>query len=84
MSSSFPKNRSKASRLSTFGHALFFVGGFSLVFIFGWGGGATLVGQIFGEYKLLLGKIGGIAVILFGLITLGILRIPWLLADTRP
>lgn len=71
-------------RRSTFVHAVFFVAGFSLVFIFGWGGGATLIGQLFGQYKQVLGKVGGLVVILFGLVTLGALRIPWLLADTRP
>jgi cytochrome c-type biogenesis protein len=36
------------------GHALFFVGGFTLIFVVGWGGAATLAGQIFGQYKTLL------------------------------
>jgi len=84
MNSSPIRSVPKATRLTTLGHALFFVGGFSLVFVIGWGGGATLLGQIFGQYKPLLGRIGGVVVILFGLVTLGVLRIPWLLADTRP
>lgn len=78
-----PKTIPVASRLSTLTHALFFVGGFSLVFVVGWGGTATLFGQLFGQYKSALGRIGGILVILFGLVTLGILRVPWLMADTR-
>ena len=73
-----------ASRLSMLGHALFFVAGFSLIFIIGWGGAATLLGQMFGQYKSALGRLGGVIVILFGLVTLGVLRIPWLMADTRP
>ena len=72
------------SRLTTLGHALFFVGGFSLIFVVGWGGAATLAGQLFGQYKAVLGRIGGIAVIVFGLMTLGVIRIPWLSVDTRP
>lgn len=84
MSAPSPTSASKPTRLTTIGHALFFIGGFSLVFILGWGGGATLFGQIFSQYKLLLGRLGGIVVILFGLVTLGVLRIPWLMADTRP
>jgi cytochrome c-type biogenesis protein len=72
------------SRFTSLRHALFFVGGFSLVFIVGWGGAATLFGQLFGQYKIALGRIGGVVVILFGLVTLGVLRIPWLMADTRP
>src|SRR3990170_1587019 len=64
-------------------HALFFVGGFSLVFVVGWGGAATLAGQLFGQFKTVLGRLGGVVVILFGLYTLGVLRIPWLSMDTR-
>lgn len=75
---------SSISRGVMLGHALFFVAGFSLIFIIGWGGAATLLGQLFGQYKNVLGKLGGVVVILFGLVTLGVLRIPWLMADTRP
>ncbi len=73
------------SRVSdgTLVHALAFVAGFSLVFIVGWGGAATAVGVVFGAYKSMLGRIGGVVVILFGLMTAGVLRVPWLLADTR-
>lgn len=84
MSFSSPPSTPKASRLSTLGHALFFIGGFSVVFVLGWGGAATLLGQFFGQYKFALGRIGGILVILFGLVTLGVVRVPRLLADTRP
>jgi len=73
-----------ALRLATFLHALLFVLGFSIVFVVGWGGAATLLGQLFGAYKLVLGKIGGVVVILFGLATLRVLKIPWLYYDTRP
>lgn len=78
------KTPTMPSRLSTFSHALFFVGGFGLVFIVGWGGAATLVGQLFGQYKSVLGKLGGLVVILFGLVTLDVVRIPLLSVDTRP
>ena len=67
-----------------FGHALLFVLGFSFVFVVGWGGAATLLGQVFGTYKNTLAQIGGVVVILFGLSTLGVLKIPWLNYDTRP
>jgi cytochrome c-type biogenesis protein len=63
---------------------LVFVAGFTLVFVVGWGGAATLFGQLFGQYKTVLGRIGGLVVILFGLITIGVLRIPFLSMDTRP
>lgn len=42
------------------------------------------MGRAFGEYKWLLGRIGGFVVILFGLHTLGALKIPWLGYDLRP
>lgn len=75
---------SLSQRLLVFTHALAFVVGFSLVFVVGWGGAATLLGQVFGEYKSILGRFGGAIVILFGLSTLGIVKIPWLYYDTRP
>src|SRR5512140_1625654 len=64
-------------------HALLFVLGFSVVFIMGWGGAVTALGQLFGTYKYVLGRVGGVIVILFGLATLGLIRIPWFYADTR-
>lgn len=70
-------------KLKIFLHALLFVAGFSLVFIVGWGGSVTLVGQFFGAYKRVIAQIGGIVVILFGLATLEVIRIPWFYADTR-
>ncbi len=73
-----------SKRFATFLHALAFVLGFSLIFIVGWGGAATLFGQLFGQYKVTLGRLGGVIVIIFGLVTIGILKIPWLNYDTRP
>ncbi len=75
--------RSPNPRLSTFLHALLFVLGFSTVFVIGWGGAATAIGQVFAAYKPFLGKIGGVVVILFGLSTLKVLRIPWLYYEVR-
>ena len=71
-------------RLRVFANALFFVIGFSLVFIVGWGGTATLFGQLFGTYKSIIAKIGGVVVILFGLVTLDVIKVSWLNYDTRP
>jgi cytochrome c-type biogenesis protein len=66
-------------------HACLFVGGFSLVFIVGWGGAATILGQVFITYKSFLAKIGGVIIILFGLSTLGVFRMPWVFYnDSRP
>ena len=73
-----------ASRFTTFIHAALFVFGFALVFVIGWGGAATVLGQLFGVYKPLLSQVGGVIVILFGLHTLGLLNLRWLDYDTRP
>lgn len=75
---------SMTQRYTTFWHAALFVLGFSLVFVVGWGGTATLLGQIFGVYKEIIARAGGVMVILFGLYTLGILNIRWFSYDTRP
>ena len=75
---------SLSRRINTFLHAIVFVLGFSLVFIVGWGGAASTAGRLFGQYKTILGQIGGVIVIVFGLATLGVLKIPWLYYDTRP
>ena len=83
MAHSYPTSVT-AGRFGTFAHALLFVAGFSLVFVIGWGGAATLLGQLFGTYKLLLARVGGLVVIAFGLFNLGLLRLDWLNVDTRP
>src|SRR5262245_25754449 len=75
--------RTQNERLRVFLHALLFVIGFSLVFIIGWGGSVTVLGQFFGAYKRIIAQIGGVVVIMFGLATLEIIRIPWFYADTR-
>jgi cytochrome c-type biogenesis protein len=72
------------NRLRVFSHALIFVASFSLVFIVGWGGTTTALGQIFGAYKLIIARLGGVLVILLGLASLDIIHIPWFYYDTRP
>ncbi|MCK6569458.1 MAG: cytochrome c biogenesis protein CcdA, partial [Anaerolineales bacterium] len=54
-------------RLRVFLHALLFVLGFSLVFVIGWGGSVTALGQLFGAYKRVIAQVGGVIVIMFGL-----------------
>ncbi len=73
----------RANRLPTFLLALLFVAGFSIIFVIGWGGAATVIGGLFGEYKSIIGRLGGVVVIVFGLAMMGVLPIPWLYADTR-
>ncbi len=81
---SFSPNPNVKWRFNTFIHALAFVIGFSLVFILGWGGTVTIFGQFFTEYKKIISQIGGVVVIGFGLMTLGVLKISWLNMDSRP
>jgi cytochrome c-type biogenesis protein len=78
-----PLISSRSDRLRIFLHALLFVLGFSLVFVIGWGGSVTALGQLFGAYKRVIAQIGGVIVIAFGLATLEVIRIPWFYADTR-
>lgn len=75
---------SLAGRLNILLHALLFVLGFSLVFVIGWGGATTLLGTLFGQYKDWIARIGGVVLIVFGLATMDIIRIPWFYMDTRP
>jgi cytochrome c-type biogenesis protein len=70
-------------RLTILSHAILFVLGFSLVFVIGWGGAATALGQVLYDSKTLLSQIGGVVVIVFGLHTLGVIRLGFLNADTR-
>src|SRR5512139_155761 len=86
MNHTFPSTNTLTfgQRMATFLHAVLFVLGFAVVFIVGWGGAATTAGRLFGQYKTIIGQIGGVVVIVFGLVTLGVVKIPWLLYDTRP
>ncbi len=77
-------NTRPSKRMRTFVHAILFVLGFSITFVVGWGGAFTVVGQVFSQYKSLLGQIGGIVIIVFGLFNLGIVKIESLNYDTRP
>lgn len=52
-------------------HALLFVGGFSLVFIL-LGASATALGRALNYYQVWLQRVGGLLIILFGLLCLGV------------
>lgn len=64
-------------------HAAAFVFGFSLIFVIGWGGATTLLGQLFITYKLWIARIGGVILIVFGLATMDLIHIPFFYMDTR-
>jgi len=63
-------------------HGLWFVGGFTLVFVL-LGAGASAVGNLFRSQQVWLGRIGGVLVILFGLYLLGVLRPAFLMRERR-
>ena len=62
--------------------SLFFILGFSLVFI-ALGASATFLGQFLMERLTLLGKVAGVVIIIFGLHTMGVFKISWLLQEKR-
>ncbi len=72
----------RASGRKTFLHGLFFVLGFSAIFV-GLGAAASGVGRLVYNYRPVVMKLGGTVIVIFGLHTLGALRIPWLNHDTR-
>ena len=63
-------------------NAGFFVLGFSLVFI-AMGASASALGSVLREHQATLTIVGGVLVIAFGLVMLGVLRLPLLYRDTR-
>jgi cytochrome c-type biogenesis protein len=62
--------------------ALFFVAGFSLIFLL-LGASATLIGQVLKVYQDWIARIGGVVVIIFGLHLLGVLRFGALMRERR-
>lgn len=61
---------------------LLFVLGFSIVFV-SLGASASVIGGLLSQYHALIGKIAGIAVVLFGVFLLGIIKVPWLYGEAR-
>jgi cytochrome c-type biogenesis protein len=62
--------------------ALFFVAGFSLIFVL-LGASATLIGQVLKVYQDWIARIGGLIIVIFGLHLLGVLRFGALMRDRR-
>ena len=63
-------------------NSLLFIAGFSVVFI-AFGASASLIGQVLTDYQSLIRKIGSVLIILFGLYLLGIVKLPFLMAEKR-
>jgi cytochrome c-type biogenesis protein len=64
------------------GHAVLFVLGFSLVFVL-LGASATALGRALNYYQLWLQRIGGVLIIGFGLVCLGVIRAGFLSEERR-
>jgi cytochrome c-type biogenesis protein len=69
-------------RMVVAGHGLMFVLGLTTIFAL-LGASATLIGRALLENQGVMLKVAGLVVILFGLHTLGVIRIPWLYRTAR-
>jgi len=69
-------------RGTTLAHAVWFVAGFSVIFI-ALGATASVLGVLLLRSQVWIGRIGGALVVLFGLYLLGILRPAFLMRDFR-
>lgn len=73
----------RPSRLSLFTQSLFFVAGFSVVFV-ALGALAGLIGLSLQPYVPFFRQAGGVLLILLGLHTAGVVRLPFLYREWRP
>lgn len=62
--------------------ASLFVAGFSLVFV-AMGASASVIGEFLASYQSVVEKVAGVAVVGFGLLMLGVFRVPWLYGEAR-
>ena len=67
-----------ANRWHVLSHALFFVGGFTVVFVILFGLPTTILGSALQQYRDWITRIGGVILVLFGLHTMGIVTVPFL------
>ncbi len=72
----------KRKRLSIFLHSLSFVVGFSVVFTL-WGAGAGLIGEALVGHLSVVRRVAGVLLIVFGVVMLAALKIPWLNYEKR-
>lgn len=73
---------SGARRMATLTHALAFVGGFALAFV-ALGATASALGALLAQHQEALRRVGGVALVLFGLHVAGVVRIPGLERERR-
>ena len=75
-------NRSQSVRRRTLFHSLFFILGFTLVFV-ALGASATYVGAFFQENQVLIRRVGGVIVILLGIHITGVIKLQLLEREKR-
>lgn len=63
-------------------NSLLFIAGFSIVFI-SLGASFSLLGRFFFDFQWVIQRAGGVLIILLGLCTLGLVKVPWLMRDLR-
>jgi cytochrome c-type biogenesis protein len=71
-----------AIRALAVGHAASFIAGFTIVFV-SLGLTASVLGSVLNAHRILIEQIGGVIVVILGLQMMGMLRIPFLMRDTR-
>ena len=76
------EDKAKRKRLPIFLHSLSFVIGFSVVFIL-WGAGSGLLGAALLNHLPALRQVSGVLLVIFGLVMLTALKIPWLNYERR-
>jgi len=72
----------KNARKTTLAHSLFFILGFSIIFIL-LGASATLLGSLLLDYRDLVRQVGGAVVIFFGIYITGMIKIPFLEVERK-
>ena len=71
-----------AERARVFAHALSFIAGFTVIFMF-FGLSASAIGSVFANNKDTIARIGGAIIIILGLNMMGVFRVPLLMMDKR-
>ena len=72
----------QVDRRRVFVHALWFVAGFSVIFVL-LGATASALGSLLQQYQTWIARIGGVILILFGLYLLGVIRPAFLMRERR-
>lgn len=76
------KTSKSAFQRKTILHTLFFMLGFSIIFI-ALGLSASFIGQFFVKNQILIRQVGGIIIILMGLFMIGFFKMDWLMRERR-